>query len=229
MAGRRVKPGWWTIGGLAAAAAIWYGTPRLLRHIGFFDVRRIEIVGARQLPAGVVLEALALPRDANVFDRFGEAEQRLRQVPGVSSARITRRIPGTLRIVVDEAESVALVPQEGGLALLDATGLALPFDPARSAPDLPVVMMADSVLTSLLARVRRTDPDLFDQVSAASRRDGDVVLDLGEWRLRLRDDAEPAVMLAVMEVARDLDRRGWKFTELDARFDGQVIVRGRAA
>ncbi len=229
MAGRRVKPGWWVVGGVATATALWFGTPRLLRHIGFFALRRVEIVGAQHLPADVVLDAIALPADANIFDGYGGAEQRLRQVPGVADARIARRVPGTLRVLVEEAEPVALVPRDGQLALVDAAGVALPFDPARSAPDLPVVMTADSVVTSLLARVRSADYGFFSRVSAAARRGQDVVLDLGHWRLWLRGDAEPDVMVAAMEVARDLDRRGWKFRELDARFDGQVIVRGRVA
>lgn len=229
MAGRRVKPGWWVVGAAAIAAGVWFGTPQVFRHFGFFDVRRIEIVGARHLAAEIVLDALALPADANVFNGFKQAERRIREIPGVIDARVGRRIPGTLRVVVSEAEPVALSPTRDGLALLDVSGVTLPFDPARSAPNLPVIAETDSVLTTLLARVRSADPDLFSRVSAASRRAGDVVLDLGHWRLWLRSDAEPEVLIAAMDVARDLTRRGWKFQELDVRFGGQVIVRGRVA
>jgi len=229
MAGRRVKRGRWAVGGVAVAAIVWFGTPRVFRHIRFFDVRRIEIVGTRHLSADIVLEAIGLSSDANVFDGFKRAERSIREIPGVVDARIGRRIPGTLRVVVIEAKPVALTPARDGLALLDASGVALPFDPARTAPDLPLIAETDSVLTTLLARVRSADPDLFSHVSAASRRAGDVVLDLGQWRLWLRSDTEPEVLIAVMDVARDLTRRGWKFQELDVRFGGQVIVRGRVA
>jgi cell division septal protein FtsQ len=227
MAGRRVKRGWWVVGGMAVAAIVWFGTPQVFRRFRFFDVRRVEIVGARHLSADIVLDALAMPADANVFDGFKQAERRIREIPGVLDARIGRRIPGTLRVVVSEAEPVALSPAREGLALVDASGVTVPFDPARSAPDLPLIAESDSVLTALLARVRSADPDLFSQVSAASRRAGDVVLDLGQWRLWLRSDIEPEVLIVTMDVARDLTRRGWRFQELDARFDGQVIVRGR--
>ena len=37
------------------------------------------------------------------------------------------------------------------------------------------------------------------------------------------------VMRTVMDVVRDLARRGWTYRELDARFEGQIIVRGRVA
>jgi hypothetical protein len=167
--------------------------------------------------------------DANVFDDFGKAEAAIRALPGIEEAVIGRRIPGTLRVAVVEAEPIALSSEGDHLVLLDTSAHSLPFDPARSAPDLPVIGEPDSVLTAVLGRVRNADGELFDRISSASRRREDVVLDLGEWRLWLRPDAEMEVMRAVMDVVRDLARREWTFRELDARFAGQIIVRGRVA
>ena len=175
------------------------------------------------------MDALALSKDANVFDDFGKAEANIRALPGLDEVEIGRRIPGTLRVAVVEAEPVALSPKGDRLVLLDTSARTLPFDPARAAPDLPVVGEPDSVLTAVLGRVRSADGELFDRISSASRSREDVVLDLGEWRLWLRPDAETEVMRTVVDVERDLARRGWTYRELDARFEGQIIVRGRVA
>jgi cell division septal protein FtsQ len=218
---------WQIAGGVGLALVGWLSAPLVFRNVGFFRVQQIEVSGAKYLPVGTIVGALALSTDANVFDGFGKAEEHIRALPGVEEVEIGRRIPGTLRVVVVEAEPIALSPKGDRLVLVDARANALPFDPARAAPSLPVVEEPDSVLTAVLRRAQLADGELFDRISAASRRRGDVVLDLGDWRLWLRPDTDMEVMRAVMDVARDLARRGWTFRELDARFAGQVIVRGR--
>ena len=53
------------------------------------------------------------------------------------------------------------------MALLDSSGKVLPFDPAASAPDLPVAASADRRVARVLARVQEHDPAL---VRAGSNR-----------------------------------------------------------
>lgn len=220
---------WWIAGGVALTLVGWLSTPLVFRNVGFFRVQQIEVSGAKYLSIALIMDVLALSKDANVFDDFGKAEANIRALPGLDEAEIGRRIPGTLRVAVVEAEPVALSPKGDRLVLLDTSARTLPFDPARAAPDLPVVGEPDSVLTAVLGRVRNADGELFDRISSASRSREDVILDLGEWRLWLRPDAEMEVMRTVMDVVRDLARRGWTYRELDARFEGQIIVRKRAA
>jgi cell division septal protein FtsQ len=227
MASGRMSRRWRIAGGVALAVVGWLGAPLVFRNVAFFRVQQIEVSGAEYLPVVMIMDALALSTDANVFDDFGKAEVGIRALPGIEEVEIGRRIPGTLRVVVVEAVPIALSPKGDRLVLLDTSANTLPFDPARSAPDLPVVGEPDSVLTALLGRVRNADGELFDRISTASRRREDVVLDLGPWRLLLRANAEIEEMRTVMDVVRDLARRGWTFRELDARFAGQIIVRGR--
>ena len=114
------------------------------------------------------------------------------------------------------------------MSVVDAAGGALSFDPARSAPDLPVAAAADTGLIGLLARVQQTDPELFQEVTAARRARRDVVLELGARRLLLRGDAGPEVIQGVSLVARHLAAQGRAYAELDARYAGQVVVRRKA-
>ena len=48
-------------------------------------------------------------------------------------------------------------------------------------------------------------------------------------RVLLRRDAGPDVIRAVVLVGQDLAATGREYTELDARFAGQVVVRQRVA
>jgi hypothetical protein len=153
----------------------------------------------------------------------------LQAVPGIESVKIRRRIPGTLRIEVRETTPVAVAAGSRGMAIMDERGRALPFDPAESAPDLPVVSRPDSLVAELLARVKTVDPDLFARTSAAWRHGGDIVLDVEGRRYWFRPNATAEAILAVTAVAADLARKNKDYRELDGRFAGQVVVRWSGA
>jgi hypothetical protein len=142
---------------------------------------------------------------------------------------VSRRLPGTLEIVVVEAIPVALAPRSDGLALLDASGRILPFDPAASAPDLPIAASADPTVARVLASVQEHDPALFARVRTAWRVREDVLLDVDGRRFWFGPAVTAEEIRAVMAVAQDLARLGRTYQELDGRFAGQVIVRRAGA
>ena len=217
----------WLLAGLGAAVVVLAaaGGFRLLRSLAFFRIRRVELVGARYLTAADVARALAIPRRHSVFDGTGVFLARARALPGVEEAKVARRIPGTLRVTVREEEPVALAERGGRLALLDAAGRILPFDPTRPAADLPLAE-PDSVVAGLLARVREVDSALFRRVERASRVRPDVALDLDAGRILFRAGASSDEIRDVSMVADLLAKQGRRWRELDGRFLPHVIIRG---
>ena len=230
MAARRLKPGWWVLGGLLFGAVLWVGLPLLARNLGFFRLRQVEFHGISHLTPERLMPAIKLAEDASIFDSLEGIEDRLKKIPGVVAASVHRRIPGTLRIDIEEARPVALAPsREGGMTLVDERGRALPFDPTVSAPDLPIMPRPDSVVAGVLARVREVDPGLFARVTSAAKNQKDVVLQVDSQRYWFRPNASAEAILAVTAVAADLARKKWDYAELDGRFADQVIVRRRGA
>lgn len=217
---------------LVGAIVLWLGGPRVLRHVGFFRVRQIELVGVRYISPGAVIGALALAPRASVFDGTDELNARLRALPGIADARIVRRFPGALKVIVREVEPVALVPGAAGgpLTVVDSGGHALPYDPSRVGLDLPVAASLDSGLVAVLALVQSVDPTLFETISSARpmRSGSDVVLQIGAKRVLLGRDAGPDVIRALGRVTEDLAARERPYAELDARYAGQVVVRKSA-
>ncbi|MEX2157453.1 MAG: FtsQ-type POTRA domain-containing protein [Gemmatimonadales bacterium] len=236
--------GW---GGAALVVMIaWTAAPVVLRRLAFFRVRQVELVGIKHLDAGAVLGALRLAPQASVFDDTNVLADRIRGLSGVADAAVSRRPPGSLKVIVREIEPVALVAgARGALTVVDADGRALPFDPAGQAAgaelDLPVVQSADGGVVGVLARIQAFDPALFQAIDAArltgggggggggggSETRGDVLLELGSHRLLLARDAGPEVIQAVVLVARDLAAKARPYVELDGRYAGQVVVRRR--
>jgi cell division septal protein FtsQ len=213
--------------GLSAVA--WLGAPPLLRGLEFFRVRRVEITGLQYLEASKVIAALRLSPKASVFDDPAPLERRVRALPGITSAEVGRHVPGTLLVEVNEAVPVALAPRGDALAMLDASGRMLPFDPVASAPDLPLAAAADGVVAGVLDLVRDSDLDLFGRIDVAWRVGPDVVLEVDGRRLWFGPRVSAEDIRAVMAVALALARQGRTYQELDGRFAGQVIVRGARA
>ena len=211
-------------GALALVAVVLAGS-RLVRNLSFFEVRRIELVGGHYLTPAAVARALAIPPGTSIFDDTAPLEARVLGMAGVREARIARRIPGTLRVTIREAEAVALAERSGRLVLLDARGRVLPFDPTSPAADLPLAD-PDPLVAGVLDRVRETDPDLFAGIDRGSRVRQDVVLEVGGGRVYFRAEATEEEIRDLVLI-RDLltrERKSWR--ELDARFSSRVIVRG---
>ena len=222
-------------GAVLGALLLWVGAPSVLKRLAFFRVRQVEVVGVKNLDPDAVLGALRLAPNASVFDDTRLLADRVRSLAGVADARVARRLPAALKVIVREVEPVALVPAAGGLVAVDATGRPLPFDLTRAGEggslDLPIAQVADSGIVQVLARIQAFDPVLFQDIDAARRfgARGDVLLELGPHRVLLARDAGPEVVQAVVLVARDLAAKARRYSELDARYAGQVVVRRKAS
>jgi cell division septal protein FtsQ len=218
---------WRVAGALGAVLVLWVAGPHLLRHVAFFRVRQIELVGVRYHAPATVLGVLRLRPQASLFDDDEEIAARVRALPGVAGVRIARRLPGVLRVIVREVEPVALVPGPGGgpLAVVDGDGHPLPYDPSRTALDLPIAESADSGVINVLALVQSVDPTLFASVSAVRVGKHDIVLNVGARRVLLGRDAGVDVVEAVVQVAHDLAAHSRRYAELDARYRGWIVVR----
>jgi cell division protein FtsQ len=194
--------------------------------VTFFQVRQVELVGLRYLAPERVLRELPLAQNRHLFDPTDDVERSAAAIPGVVDVEVERRLPGTLRLVFTERLPVAFAPNEAGLLPLDARGRPLPYDPAVTGFDLPIVPRPDSVLVRTLAQVRAADSVLFQHVDAVRRGAGEtVILELGARRVLLRAIPTRADIRAVEAVRRHLVREGLAYDALDARFEGRVFVR----
>jgi cell division protein FtsQ len=213
-------------GATAAVLAPLWGPP-LLRPFRFFAVRRVELVGLRYLSPDLVTGALGLRSEASVWDRLGPLAARVRALPGVAEATVTRRLPAALRVEVREVEPVALASGASGLVAVGPDGRPLPYDPTRVAVDAPVISSAERALVEALAAVRTADPQFFGEVAAARPGPaGSLELEVeGRGRVRLALPVDAAVVQAVAAVERTLAARSEGWRELDGRYAGWVVVR----
>lgn len=219
---------------VVTGAAVVFGLPRLLSTMEYFHVQTVQLEGARFLTPTSVIAALGADTAASVFDDPRRFAEKVETIPLVASARVRRRLPGTLVVTIVERTPVALVPTADGFRGVDSAGTRLPIDPALSAFDAPVVppasaprdSAADRRLFNLLGAIRANDPALFDAIEEARR------VSPTEWHVRTTRQTvrvTPQVTLArladIFPVEQDLAKRRIRAAELDLRYRNLVIAR----
>lgn len=226
---------WGLLGVIALSSPVW--GPHLLRELPGFGVRHVEVSGTRLLAPHAVLAASGIERGQNVWDDRAEWENRLRAHPAIADAAVQRRLPGTLRVRIEEKRPVAYV-EMGTLEPATAAGEILPLDPTRAPVDLPIVRAGwktdEGTARRLLREVGRLtelDPGLLAKVSEIRpAREGAGVLllshPLAEIVLPAGAGAERLAQLRA--VLLDLERRpdpAAPAARVDLRYRDQIVVR----
>lgn len=217
-------------------APLW--APSVLARMPTFGVEEVGVVGARYVPPDEVVRRAGVEPGASVWDDPGPWERRVEAHPLVQGARVRRTGFHTLEIEVRETEPVALAATPE-LVPVDATGRALPLDPAASGLDLPVLpgarleegrLVRDGGLELLhvLVALREAEPGFVSRVSHVKRGGhGHVEVGMvdGEVCERLLLPEEGTVRaLRRVEMALGHHAGGRPVEVADARFDGQVVL-----
>lgn len=151
------------------------------------DVRTVAVTGEGRLQEPRVLEVAAVP-DGRPMARVdtGAIAARVAALPPVADAKVHRRWPHTVEVVLSERQPVAAVPVPTGFRLLDPAGVA--FATVESRPrNLPLLRVTlspdDADLRVAAARViEALPPAVASQVVEVRARTPDDV------QLRLRDE-----------------------------------------
>jgi cell division protein FtsQ len=229
--------------GLLMAAA--WGTRAGARSMAFFRVRAVEVKGTQYLRPDDIVARLGVDTLASLWDDIEPLRRRVSNHPQVASVAISRRMPGTLVVTVEENLPVALVPTAKGLLPYDSLGRQLPIDPSRQRLDLPVVATRDPILLKLVGAIRNLEPLLFARVEEVRRTgrqeiqltlspvEGDAIAASSDsmaaprrsLRIRATTGLSVARLADIFPVESDLARRKARVDELDLRYRDQVIAR----
>ncbi len=219
------------------AVAVVLG-PTLLREVDAFGVDQVEVIGSRFVEPYTVVQAAGIGPGSNLFDDVSEWAAGVLALPLVADVRISRRLPSTVSIEIQEVEPVALIAGEE-LRPVDGTGRALAIDPAGAILDLPILVgvaleqdsLAEGAGASalrLLSLMSSHEPALAGRVSQVQPvRDG--------LRVLFRDGGPEALFplesssthLTHLRLAyADLRSRAelTRARRIDVRFRDQVVV-----
>jgi cell division protein FtsQ len=219
-----------SIGMSAAAIAVitsFLWLPPLLRPLDFFHVRSVSVRGVRYLNVRALVRSMELDTTVSIWNSLEPYEARVAAHPQVRSVSLSRRLPSTIVVTIDESVPIALVPtNESGLRAYDEDARQLPIDLTRYDVDLPILSRADTTLLRMLADLRRLDPPMYARVSEVERTGRDeAIVFLSSLPVRVRSSTPAERFADLRAVEEDLARRGVAAAELDLRFRDRVIVR----
>jgi cell division protein FtsQ len=209
---------------LIAGAPFW--GPLVLRQLSFFRVRKVEIIGARYVSVGEIVDRLHVDTTRSIWDPTAPLAARLASHPQLRRVSVRRKLPGTLVVDIDENLPVALVATSEGVRAYDARGVALPIDLSRTPIDAPILPRRDVGVLQLLGLLRTEAPAVYDRVSEVRVIGADeVLIELDGTPVRAMRDVSAARLAEIDPVEQDLARRGLHAAEIDLRYKDQVIAR----
>lgn len=209
---------------LIAGAPFW--GPLVLRQLSFFRVRKVEIIGARYVSVGEIVDRLHVDTTRSIWDPTAPLAARLASHPQLRRVSVRRKLPGTLVVDIDENLPVALVATSEGVRAYDSRGVALPIDLSRTPIDAPILPRRDVGVLQLLGLLRTEAPALYDRVSEVRVVAADeVLIELDGTPVRAMRDVSAARLAEIEPVEQDLARRGLHAAEIDLRYKDQVIAR----
>jgi len=146
-----------------------------------YALAALEVEGRKETPKEDVMLALGAIRGDPILDIDLEAaRQRIVDLPWVTEAVVERRLPGTLRVTLTEAQPLALWQKKGTFYLVSRTGDVLAVKDVARFGKLPVIVgdAAPQKAGDLFAMLA-LEPDLQRRVTAA------VLVGNRRWNLRL--------------------------------------------
>ena len=99
----------WIAGAMLMTAAIYVGV-RILGDFTLFSIQRIEVRGNVRTPVETLTQTLGIMTGQSLYgEKVAELADRARALPWIKSAKVSRRIPDTVVVDVEEWDPAFLV------------------------------------------------------------------------------------------------------------------------
>lgn len=199
-----------------------------------FRVEQIEVTGLKRMDRMSVY-AVALDQQSRAMPLVDLEAVRVKLLDygWIKDAHVSRRLPDTLLIHIEERTPAAIWQNKGQLTLIDATGV--PLEPVRAdaMPDLPTVIGRGANLQEANYQTLMTAaPALKSLVRAATwvgNRRWDLLFTTGETLMLPEGDADAAKALVKFAEMDGADRLlGQNWVRFDMRFPNQMLARSGA-
>ncbi len=146
-------------------------------------VQHVFVTGRGETSKGQVLNAMGVRSGQSIlsFD-LDQARQHLLQLGWVETARVERRLPDTIVVLLRERKALALWQHKGRQVLVDHSGMVITQNNLARFAHLPVVVGKDAPkAAAALIEMLSQKPVLFARVRAAVR------IGARRWDVRLKN------------------------------------------
>lgn len=211
----------------------------ILARSSIFEVREIRVEGNNSLTREKIISVSGINPGENIFkiDLKSSAEK-LKVIPAVKSVDMSRKLPSTVEIKVEERKPRALLPVQGGFIQVDDEGVYLQKGDVVS-NQLPVLtgvsfnvpppggQIKSEALGTALEVVKEIPPGLLPQLSEVNIDGSQVVaytLDGIQCRLGIAADMKQKGEV-FMKVLNELKVKGKRIEYIDLSYTGSPVVK----
>ncbi|MCK9418310.1 MAG: FtsQ-type POTRA domain-containing protein [Nitrospirae bacterium] len=230
-----------TIVMIAAGGLLAWKAYQTLLHAEMFQIAGVDVQGAKQISEADLREIAGVFKGKNIFRVDLETPvMRARANPWVKDARIYRRLPNRISMVVTERVAFALLDTGDGMYVMDNEGVVINRIAKENASvwQLPVVAVKQS-------RVRPGEQVTYEGVAESLTLIAEIA-ERGGWRMRevtikagspetlsiLYADHEfkigtgnyPEKLRRLAEILSDGTQRGMEISYVDLRPERQAAV-----
>jgi len=203
-----------------------------------FQIRHVDISGTHEMTRLQVYEAvLTGPENALLSTDLAAIRQRLLAMPWVADASVSRRLPDTLMVHIEERQPVALWQHQGRFRLIDIKGQVLAKTDLARFSALPLVFGegANRRVREML-QLSAAAGGISDQIEAG------VLIGGRRWNIHFKSGetlalpdtpaGAKAAMLRFAKLESDLSDNqkllGGPYERFDMRVPGQMTIGGAA-
>ena len=216
------------LGGLPQS--LWFETARRAADSGF-EVRHVEVSGISHLTRLAVYQAAVEgPTDSMLLVSLGQIRDRLKALPWVAEASVSRKLPDTLIVSIVERQPMALWQFRHKLAVIDRDGHVLDTDGLGRFASLPLIVgPRANVEAHPLMVLLASHPEVkahFDSATWIGARRWDIRLKSGET-LALPEGYDQAgrALAAFTKMDEQNGLLGKGFARFDMRLPDRMTVR----
>ena len=194
-----------------------------------FQVRDVLVRGRVRIDQNDILTRLDIQQGMPVFGiDLAAAQEKLEEISWAKTVQITRRLPGTIIIDIEERKPVALWQHQRKIRLIDETGAVLAADNLETYGSLPLIVGENAPYNVMeILALLQAEPTVAAQLESATR------IGNRRWDLRLKNginihlpesNVELALRRLVTEVAQQ-DLFNKNITTIDLRLPDRLTLR----
>jgi len=211
----------------------------------YFHVEHIHVRGLKSLSTEEVVVACGLAENENIFDvDLRRLASRVKAIPRVDKVLVSRRLPSTIVIQVQERVPVAVLPYAGYFVEVDGAGLAIGLEESYRAKELP--LLTGLALRSVKVGCPVDAPEISSALAIATALPESILQHVSEinfnpsqgFSLHMQSgtqailgggtvaELKSRVMVLEAVLAR-LEGEGRHATYIDVRFEKRPVVKSR--
>ena len=194
-----------------------------------FRLKSVTIEGRSNLPKEQILNSLGVTPNQPLFDMdLNAMKTQLESQPRIKTAVISRHLPYSLNVWIEERQAIARILVDNQMHLVDIEGKVLSAIDEGSFDELPLINGEGAAAHVVeINNILKTEPDLYRHVTSMSfvgERRWNLLMD-NHLEIKLPEDNTLQAWQYLKKIDKDYKLLHGNIREVDLRLPDRLIIR----